>query len=244
MTLAAFSGSGIQWDYFAEQWNRALDTHQAEFLHTTDALALEGHFSRKKGWTDAAVEALIDDCVSVIGHCATTRRGDTFSFIGLRPVTVSVMLDDFRKASRKFPELGAVEQLCAINAVAHCTAWGLFTGYNKFQLYFDQGERFYGHVLDRMENKKAKRAAPEIRNITCAAEVNMRESPALQAADVLAWSVNHRHEDGKARYGWQKQLLALDRDTDVFDCSRLSEPNLSNVETVNSWRLPPRRKPV
>jgi hypothetical protein len=244
VTLAGFSGSGAQWDHFTEQWNRVLAAHQARFLHTTDALALEGHFKREKGWTEAGVEAFIGDCVSVIERSTTTRRGDIFSFKGLRPVTVSVVLGDFMRALRKFPKLGSAEHLCAIHAVARCTAWGRFTGYSKFRFYFDQGERFCGHIRDRMENKKARRAAPEIRNIICAAEVNMREAPALQAADVLAWSVNRKYEEGRVRYGWQKRLLALDRDADVFDYSRLSRPILRNVETVDSWNLPPRRRPV
>ena len=243
LTLAAFSGSGIQWDHFTEQWNIVLKRHRADFLHTTDALAMARPFTQKSGWKEAAVQAFIEDCVSVIERCSTTRRGDIFSFLGVRPVTVSVILNDFRKALETIPDLGSAEHLCVIYAAAHCTTWGLFNGYHKCQFFFDQGEPFCGHILDRKRNRTAKRAALEIRNITHVEQSDMRNVPALQAADLLAWAVNRRHEDGCSRYPWQERLLAIDREKELFDYSRLLRPNREHIGIVKSWKLP-RRRPL
>jgi hypothetical protein len=246
VTLAAFSGSGAMWDHFTEQWDRVLTTHRAKFLHTTDAVALRNEFAVSKGWNRESVDLFISECVSVIEKCATTRDRDTdlFTYIGLRPVTVSVILKDFLQALKKFPKLGSPEHLCAINAVAFCTAWGLFTKYRKFQWFFDQGERFYGHIHDRLTNKKARRAAPELENTVCISEANMRHVAALQAADLLAWCVNRKYQQGRTEHEWQKRLLAIERDADWFDSKQLANPNLKHMDIVHSWKLPSRRKPV
>ncbi len=220
ITLAALSGSGIQWDNFTEQWKIVLKRHRASFLHTTDAMTSAPNSPFKKnGWTEAQVESFVEDCVSVIERCTTTRKGDDFVYLGLRPVTVSVLVRDFKKALAKIPDLGSIENLCVIHAAAHCNAYGLMTGHHKFKFFFDQGEPFYGHLYDRVGNKKAKKAAPDFQSVQLE-EANMREVPALQAADLLAWAINRRHKDGTARFEWQKRLLAIDRDEEVFSYAK------------------------
>jgi hypothetical protein len=241
ITLAALSGSGIQWNNFTEQWKTVLKRHRASFLHIADAMtgAPNSPF-KKNAWTEAQVGSFVEDCVSVIERCTTTRKGDEFVYLGLRPVTVSVLVRDFKKALARIPDLGSIENLCVIHAAAHCNAYGLMTGHHKFQFFFDQGEAFYGHLCDRIRNKKAKKAAPGIQSVHLE-QANMREVPALQAADLFAWAINRTYKDGSARFEWQKRLLAIDRDEEVFRYARLLKPNREHIDIVKSWELPPRR---
>ena len=69
----------------------------------------------------------------------------------------------------------------------------------------------------------------------------MRDVPALQAADSFAWAINRRYKDGSASFEWQKRLLAIDRDEEVFRYARLLKPNREHIDIVKSWKLPPRR---
>jgi hypothetical protein len=243
VTLAALAGSGIQWDNFTEHWNRNLKTHRADFLHTADAMALKPPFTKDTGWSDAAVEAFIEGCVTVIERCSTTLNGDRFAFVGLWPVTVTVMVNDFKRALKILPDIGSLEHICVVQAVAGCHAWAMLNSYQKLQLYFDQGESFRGHMVDRTQSRKVKKDAPGLANIIHVGESDMRIVPALQAADLFAWAVNHQIS-GPVRYAWQKRLLAIPRQSELFDHARLSKPNVRNLAVVKSWKLPVRRKLV
>jgi hypothetical protein len=241
VTLAAVSGSGVQWDHFTERWNVNLETHRASFLHTTDAMSLQGAY--RSGWTTDSVRDFIEGCVTVIERCATTVNAENrYSFVGLWPVTVSVKLSDFARATKVIPDIGTVEHVCVVQAVAYSHAWALLNSYQKIQLYFDQGESFRGHMVDRTRSKKVKKDAPGLKNVIHVGESDMREVPALQAADLFAWTVNRQIESGKVQEDWQRRLLAIPRQHDFFNYKRLSEPNFRNIEVVKSWKLPVRRK--
>ena len=70
----------------------------------------------------------------------------------------------------------------------------------------------------------------------------MREVPALQAADLLAWSVNRAYEDNAVRFYWQDRVLSVPRSKGWFDEERLSTPNLEAMALMKKLRLPARKK--
>src|SRR5579859_3345504 len=225
VTLAAFSGTVSPWEKFEIAWNKNLKAHGAPYLHTTDAVGLTGVFSKRNGWTETKVEKFIADCVGIIERCAAVKAGRKIVKNGIRPVTITVILSDFKKALEENPKLMTVEHLCATQCVPTCVLYGrLIMGADQFQLFFDQGEPFYGHIHDRMTNKKS-RADTLWKHVVHAGESNMRNVPALQAADVLAWSVNHYFEENRARYNWQSRILGVDRDGEVFNLDYLRQAN-------------------
>jgi hypothetical protein len=69
----------------------------------------------------------------------------------------------------------------------------------------------------------------------------MRSTPALQAADLLAWCVN-RQRKTPILLDWQDRVLSIDRDEDVFDENRLSTVNIDRLQEVRSWGMPRRGK--
>lgn len=241
VTLAAFSGSGIQWGNFEEHWKHNLVKHHAKWLHTTDAATLNGPFSRDKGWTTTKVDAFIKDCVTIIERCAAVRVKTELTFRGIRPATVSVLLKDFKKALLKIPALESPTEICATQCLGCCFHYGEYLDdRQKFQLFFDQGEPFYGHAHDRRTNRRSRKIDQIWKKVTHLGESDMREVPALQAADLLAWSVNHKYTDGVTR-DWQKRILAIDRDEEWFDHRRLLRPHREGLDIVRAWKLPRRR---
>ncbi len=117
VTLAGFSGRKKDWKTFESDWRKVLGKHGADYLHTTDAVGLTGDFSKRKGWCSDSVEEFINSCVSVVEKCATVRIGDQAVKPGVRPVTISLLLKDYKRAILKIPDLGTAEHICATQCV-------------------------------------------------------------------------------------------------------------------------------
>ena len=242
VTLAAFSGCQVQWQNFDRQWKRALANHGAPYLHTTDAIALSGDFSKRAGWGQEKVDSLLSDCSAVVKRCSATRTGGSITALGVRAHTISVVLKDYIRAKSENPKLWTVPHICAVQCVNCCFNFAHALGTTAWmQLFFDRNEPYYSHIKDRFTNKKSKAASPGWERVGHLGQSNMRMVPALQAADMLAWAVNREYEEGSARYEWQRSLLAVDRDPGWYDYDRLRNPIHENIDAVNSWRLPSRK---
>jgi hypothetical protein len=158
ITVATVCGTSEQWCAFEAAWNQVLDAHGADYLRTTDAVALQEGFSTEKGWDRSSVDRLISDCVDVIAdHIEIPRENVDFQQRpGLYPITLSILLNDFVQARQTNSNLPrSVTELCATESVSFCLKRGERLGANWYHLYFDQGEPFYGHIDDRMRHPKA-----------------------------------------------------------------------------------------
>lgn len=237
LTLAAFCGNAEQWGRFDREWNLRLKKHGADFLHATDALSLQKTFGN---WTNSSTQALIEDCVSVIEKHAPIPYKRT----GLMPVTVSVILPDFIEALKKVPTLGTPEHTCAVQCASLCFEYGeRYLKSDQYQLFFDQGERFCGHLRDRKLNKKSVRHDAIWKKVGLLAEADMRITPGLQAADLLAWAATQALEDKPIRHDWQYRMLDVYREKELYDLQQLTQPKHDVIQTVLGWNLPPRRRP-
>jgi hypothetical protein len=140
LTLAAMVGRQEHWAAFNNSWNKVLRKHDADWLHTTDAISLLGIY--ETGWTDKSVERFIEDCVTVIeDHAAPPGFGR-----GIRPITITVDLKEFMLALEIRPGIGTPEENCAIPCFNAALVYGQKTGCKKYECYFDQGEPFYGFI--------------------------------------------------------------------------------------------------
>jgi len=250
ITLAAVSGTSDEWKNLELAWNTVLTHHGANFLHTTDAIGLQKEFSKKKGWTDDLVDSLILDCVEVVaqhllvpgkihvpgpfGYRLNVERS------GLNATTFTIPLRDYRQARRVNPKLpNSVTEVCATESLGLCLKWGKVIGAGGYELYFDRGEPFFGHISDRYNNKKSKRAIPLMEKVVQLATSNMKRVPALQVADLFAWSANHIND---VRRGWHARLNRLDWYSLILDYRRLLKPTPGALEKLASWNLPKRRE--
>jgi hypothetical protein len=161
--------------------------------------------------------------------------------VGLVPCTVTVVLKDFLRARAYKPEIPqTATEICATSALYRCLEWGTdIMQADFYHLFFDQGEPFRGHVLDRMQNKKARKHLILMEKITRIEELDMRHSPALQMVDLFAWCMSHRHK--QPRYRWQNRLLSHKWIDNWLTYDSLSNPIQSTVDLVKTWKLPPRK---
>jgi hypothetical protein len=44
-------------------------------------------------------------------------------------------------------------------------------------------------------------------------------------------------------FEWQRRVLAIDRDEEIFQYDRLLNPNMERLTTIRSWGMPKRRSP-
>jgi hypothetical protein len=242
VTLATACGTSEQWNVFTSDWDKVLTKHNnTAFLHTTDAVSLQREFSKDNGWSKESVDALISDCVSVIAeHISIPGPFGNIAKPGLHVVTLTIPLDDYRRARESDPRLpNSVAEICVSESLGFCFKWGRRIGAEFYQLYFDQGEPFFGHIYDRRHNKKSKKEITPMEKVVHLGESDMRVTPPLQLADLFAWCINHN--DAVSRE-WHGNLHGLAWDSLYLDYDFLLRPTPGALERTAAWNLP-RRKP-
>jgi hypothetical protein len=239
--LSVVSGSAKQWKRFESAWNKVLHKHEAGFLHVTDAIALQNDFSPESGWSNSLVDDFIGDCVRVIARQIEIPEGSETPYRpGLCPTTLLIPLADWLKARENLPALpNTVAELCATESLGYCLKQGKKVGARYFELYFDQGEPFYGHVSDRLRSSKARKLMPLLDSIIHLGESNMRLVPGLQVADLFAWCVNHNHRVIRDWHGW---VHGLPWRSLHLDYELLMKPHPRALEMTRELNLPKRVK--
>jgi len=243
LTLASVSGITEQLKPFDADWNAALKKNNAPWLHTTDLFSrMKEPFTARDGWDSTRSEALILDCVEVIKRHVARPLADPSPRVGVLPFTVSIPLKDFiraREGNSEVPRSAA--EICATQSLNGCLQWGQdIMGAHYYHLFFDQSEPFRGHIVDRQRNPKVLKQLPLLSRIARNDEVDMRQTPALQMADLFAWCVSHK---SRARLKWHKALLDIPRMDEWIDYKELMKPVPGVASLVSSWKLP-KRKPT
>jgi hypothetical protein len=180
------------------------------------------------------------DCVKVIGrHIARPIRDNDPGRLGIYPHSISIKLAEFIKARQDNPDVPrSANEVCATQAVYDCMKWGFDgLGAQNIHLYFDQGEPFRGHICDRANHRKVLKQLPFLSRVTRIVDLDMRVTPALQFADLLAWSVSHKQD---VRTGWHQRLLKNPHEEYLVGYEQLVNPLPEAVEFVKKWKLPKR----
>ncbi len=246
ITLATACGTEAQWHAFHLEWSAAKLRHHAPFLHTTNAVSLQKEFSCKNGWDEESVNSYVLDCVGVIGdHLSVLEKTDETALNprvikeGLRVVTMTILLDDYRRARKKNPRLpNSVTEICLSECLGFCFRWGSRLRASGYQFYFDQGEPFYGHLHDRRVSKQCKEDVPFMEKIVHAGESDMRLVPALQMADLFAWCINH---NDSVSLGWHGLLHSFSWQSLYLDYKLLLGATPGALERTAAWALPRRK---
>jgi hypothetical protein len=252
LTLAGCAAQAKDWPSFEERWNRVLHRHWTSvlgnkwpklfpeyqgipFLHMTDLMSGNRPFSRQNGWDASRINTFVSDCVTALEiHSAQMLMS-----------SCSVILADYKKVLAALPGLPPVEHLCNVFCVGHSLMryWPAVL-HDKAELYFDRGETFCGHMRNLWNNKTNKNRLTWscIRQI---GEINMRDTPVAQPADLLAWSINRAYERGQIENEWQSRLLAINRASEWFDEKRLRGPIPGSLERYQKAKEKlPTRKPM
>lgn len=223
---------------FERDWKKVLKKHGAAFLHTTDAVSKVGIY---EGWSEEQRDVFILDCVKAAGrHLARANRPDQVGRYGLLPVVSSVVLKDFnevREELRGSPR--NANELCLRETLGQVLLWGKEqAACNGYHLYFDQGEPFYGHLVQLLQSKKAKKGAWLLNRISSRTEADMRRTPALQLADLCAWRISHHQAVWQPK--WLIKMLKNDHVIQWADKPTLRTFKPHVQEVWRSWDLPNR----
>ena len=249
VTLACLCGTEEEWTPVESAWGKVIADNGGTPLHTTNANALRKEFDWRKGWTDEKVDTYISALVDVLeGSLAQPGRilvPTASGFLpnitkaGLNGLTMTIPVDDFRRAGEVTPNFpNSISELCASEVLGFVFRYGRRLGVEGYQLYFDQGEPFYGHVDDRRNGKKSKKQIAEMSKVVHLGKSNMRISPALQIADLFAWCINHQDN---VRREWHKRVGDLRWDSYILSYDYLINPTPGALERTAAWNFSPRR---
>lgn len=188
LTLAAMVASDSIWAEFQNRWDAMLRSRYpiAPFIHMTDLINSIDPFERAAGWTEGKKRQLVYDAGEVLRSIPGNQ---------LCAVYCTVNLSARERLVAKGFDLGDPAAICVENCLAHAWKWHLNKhGLETVYLYFDRGERFrpaiYGQWLAHNRNLIKHRLWGFIGGMP---EVDMRFTPPVQAADIVAWAISRAH---------------------------------------------------
>ncbi len=224
LTLAGMVASESVWDRFEEQWGAVLGEYQISQFHTKDAMACRGQFAQKNNWDRQRTEKLIWELWKVIGAFRAVKNSPDSN---LTATSCTIVMKDYVKAKIDNPALRKPEaicvQFCATRMPADLDAMSDFPEYPEVALVFDQNESFLHTIYRVWQDYKSRAHAgwPRQMNImTNKREINLMGKSyiyPLQAADLLAWTMNHNYRSIH-RTSWALvPSLAVEHHTRTYD---------------------------
>ena len=191
ITLGGFVGTHTAWEQCEKLWAHILSRHGAPYLHLSAAKSLNDPFTKEQGWTHAKVEELIRD----LGQNCLSRIGWDYKkqFSG---VACTVNLEDYRLACKELPGLEKVktaEAICVDYVVTVALMHlpedptGTCGKAGRMEIFFDRNECFRGYLQAAWDRRKNKTDDLHKLISMIGTVRDMREVPAMQSADMLAW---------------------------------------------------------
>lgn len=182
MTLAAIAADESVWGQFEDEWDTVLrDRGNPGYTHMKEAMPLRGAFS---GWTEQKRDYLLDGLQAKLSAYATSERR-------FKVFTCTIDLAAHRRHRRMNPV--RPEYICTDQVFQKVLAW-----YRDFpdlilapmELHFDRSEKFKSRLYREWNDPRNRAKEPFWGMVRSIAESDMRKSPALQGADMVAWARN------------------------------------------------------
>lgn len=194
ISLAGHATEDDIWTSFDIEWRRILNDDRAHpkapYLHMKEASALDGKvFTWRNGWNRKKVECLVTELLEYL-QSLDKKRFHQFA--------CSIDLDAYRKLCGEGFSIPDPVEICNGYCPESVLVW-FVTSYpgviGDAHYFFDQNEPFKPLFEDQWTKEKQKvlDLSPRchywqlIKTVTTA---DMRDKPALQAADLLAWASN------------------------------------------------------
>lgn len=204
MALAGYAATLPVWAAFEDEWWKTLDDDsnrpKCRYLHMTDANALQGEFSKDRGWTKESVHRLI---VDLFNRCFSPRGLVKDSAEALIGAACWIDLGAYERVCEEYPHFAEKkpEALCVDHVVGigirqliggpNTTTWhDLIDKRQSIELFFDRNEPFRHHILRVWEAFSWHRRPKPLRLVSAIGVTDREASAAIQAADYLAWHTN------------------------------------------------------
>ncbi len=214
MTVAVFAGYDEIWSEFESGWNAILAGNDpvASYVHMNEIRQLEKEFHWRLGWNQHKAFSLVTKCLVYMSRMAKDR---------IRMFYCSIDLVAWRKLESEGYDLVDPIELCNEFCMGVVLKWYIdkypddsmvYLGPNSpdsVHYFFDRGEEFaepfkkhWSKGKDAFEETGKANGWTLIDEVS---EVDMKKVPGVQAADILAWSVNR---EATAEPGVPGTLLA------------------------------------
>lgn len=183
VTLTGVAATEEVWPDFERAWLAVLQKHLVKdnIVHMADLMGFHGNFSRENGWNEDQRRALLIDLFNVWG---------SMHDVDFEARSCTVILDDWTRANDELEQLVEPEAIC-VNFCVGGLRLPLSCGNEPkpIMLYFDRNEPFM-HKINRVWERKRKIANTLFSQIRTIEKADSEYLP-IQAADILAWIVNH-----------------------------------------------------
>lgn len=247
LSLASVSAIHDDWIRFEIDWRKILLRYFGDklgYLHTTYAVTGNEIY---EGWGVSKTRDFLSDCVNTaITHLLEPKNSRYPGFqgkYGLFGFVITIAPKPFIEHAKSDPSVPqSANEVCLRQTLAQILEWsehGANPRCDECHFFFDQGEPFYGHLVQLLQNKKAKRDALSLERITSRTETDMRRVPALQLADLLAWSQGHKMDEDKPE--WHERILASGFSRHWIDRITSADTMPDQQAIWNSWGLPKHR---
>lgn len=186
LTLAGYMASDVLWSKFDDAWIKILCERYpiAPYIHMSELMGTDDPFETANGWTFEKKNALILDAVSFLSQINKTAY---CSFV------CRIDLAAHNRLLKEGFTLKRPAVMCADACISQSFGW--YYKNHKLELahiFFDRGERFMTEFKAEWKKMCPNRHAITVEHfwgmISNVTDLDMRSSPALQAADMLAWA--------------------------------------------------------
>lgn len=192
VTLAGYAAEDSIWSDFATDWKRILGDDRvrpkAAYLHMKEAAHLEGIFSWRNGWKLGKAKTLVTDLLLYLQTLDKKR---------FRQFACSIDLKAYRTLLAEGWRIPDPVDLCNGYCPEGALVWylGAYPGViDAAHFFFDASEPFKDPFESLWKQEKqslsVRPIAEEWQIIKSVTTTEMKDRPALQASDLLAWASN------------------------------------------------------
>jgi hypothetical protein len=193
LTLAGLASGEAVWPKFERRWAKILRSHNLKWWHSADAMSIQPGTRRDflidpgLAWDRNKAEAAKADLRRLISsfHVALLDKRTLRS--RFRILRCLIDLDHYREARARNPYLRSAYAICVnvcVGSLLPITSRGA-------HLFLDRGEKFLREIQPVWAVDRRKPAARWMRRLKSITPVtDWREVIPIQAADLVAWSVN------------------------------------------------------
>ncbi len=195
--LAGYAASKLTFMEIEKRWRETVTgQYGATYLHMREAAVLRGEFSRTKGWDEDKVNRLVYEAAGLIKEFG----------VNLWAVAYGINLKEWkrrRKHQGKETSYRAVHRECAafcLGKIINGLHGNIDNDVGKLEVYHSQGdENLFADFRRLWVRADTKEKHEWARRVVSVLPLDMRITPGLQMADLLAWATRrtlHQNDIG------------------------------------------------
>jgi hypothetical protein len=194
ITLAAIAANDEMWAEFETVWAETLDGYipKGQYIHMKEIFRLEKAFDKNLGWTHDRAFGLVNKCLVYMSHLDKLR---------FRMFYCSVNLVAWRKLRAETYQMPEPIDMCNRFCSEGILGWYLFNypdmidiEHDTIKYFFDRHEYFENPFKEQWNTEKDIAEATGQwsvwKLIDEVAPLEMKTTPGIQAADIIAWGRN------------------------------------------------------